>query len=60
MVTRGNFDLFVNEEPYQSLVMLINLDNQEFIVRLPGLSRDGKTRVHKKVVLNVVLKSSLN
>ena len=39
LVTRENFDLFVNEEPYQSLVMLINLDTSEYIVRVLGSSR---------------------
>merc|ERR1712168_523752 len=36
--TRGNFDLFINGEPYLSLVMLINLDSSEYIVRVLGKS----------------------
>ena len=32
-VKRRNFDLFMLEEPYQSLVMLINISTQEYIFR---------------------------
>ena len=39
VITRSNFDLFMLEEPYHSLVLLVNLNLSQYIFRVLGTSR---------------------
>ena len=38
-VHRDHFDLFMLEEPYHSLVLLVNIDSGQYIVRVLGTTR---------------------
>ena len=40
-VTREHFDLFMLEEPYNSLSMLVNFTSSEYIFRVMGLHEKG-------------------
>ena len=39
IISRDSFDLFMLEEPYRSLEMMINLDTGEYILRILGTTR---------------------
>ena len=39
VISRSNFDLFMSEEPYHSLVLLVNLNLSQYIFRVLGTSR---------------------
>jgi len=39
-ITRTNFDLFMLEEPYHSLVLFVNLNLSQYIFRVHGVSRE--------------------
>ena len=39
VITRNYFDLVVAEEPFQSLVLLVNTNSWEYIFRVLGATR---------------------
>ena len=39
VITRERFDLFMLEEPYQSLVLLVNINSSQYILRVLGTTR---------------------
>ena len=53
-ITREHFDLFMLEEPYNSLVMLINFTTSEYIFRILGTTRDRGFYKDTEDLLNTI------
>ena len=39
VITRNYFDLFMMEEPFQSFVLLVNMNSSEYIFRVLGTTK---------------------